>query len=97
MSEDYFGLLDESKPIYKAPDVILMAWERYDEAATTLHRQNLVKLEAGEAVKKAAAAEQAAHEDKECLMGECECPDDGTAKCQKCRAYTRVIEWSNHR
>ena len=97
MSEDYFGLLDESKPIYKAPDVILMAWERYDEAATTLHRQNLVKLEAGEAVKKAAAAEQAAHADKEYLIGECECPDDERTTCPKCAAYARVIEWSKQR
>jgi len=97
MSEDYFGLLDESKPIYKAPDVIALAWARYDELATRLDRLIQDQLIFGEAVKKAAVAELDAHTDKEYLMGECVCPDDGSAKCQKCRAYTRVIEWSNHR
>ena len=97
MNSDPFGMYDNGVQLTAAPDEMKLAWERYDEASKLQDRLIADKLNITDAIFMAAAVTRAAHHDKELLMGECECPDDGRSVCQKCGAYARVLAWDKQR
>ena len=97
MNSDPFGMYDNGVQLTTQPDELQLAWERYDEASKIQDRLIADKLNISDAIIMQAAVTRAAHRDKELLMGECECPDDGRSVCQKCGAYARVIAWDKQR
>ena len=97
MNSDPFGMYDNGVQLTDAPDEMKLAWERYDEASTLQERLIVIDLRITNAIIMQTAVTRAALRDKELLMGECECPDDGRSVCQKCGAYARVIAWDKQR
>ena len=100
--------MESDAPIITPPDVLELAWERYDEASTAAEnaRTDYANMTHGRIITLDNMADNAtlrtciaasAHADKEALMGECTCPDDGLTTCDKCSAYARVIAWDNER
>ena len=92
---NYLGM-NSVDDVLPAPDIITLAWARYDQAAMRLDRLIVEANDSKDAVVMAEQIELDRLADKEALMGECECSEhpDAETVCAKCAAYCRVIAWA---
>jgi len=97
--------MDSTAEIVTPPDVIELAWKRYDAIARVEDlawrewnaRDKFNVIESEHLLQRAKVAQRktvAARNDKNILTdGECACPDDGALICAYCLAYFTVTAW----
>ena len=108
---DYLGMIDNTTPIINPPDVLVLAWQRYDEAATREDhawyaygrrpiewtRNSKEALDLLRGAEDAELETIATRDDKNMLTkGNCTC-EQNPLLCAYCAADKRVMNWHNQR